>query len=346
MLPTVSTFCKLYQCGDKLLFEYVPITSIYSFTDEDSGITTYYIVDPSTTTVTISIQQEYHTATVNLADVVLDINTTTYCIESDPKDCRYTFTIAVSYIFVPYIDPLPEDPVVIILDEEPEIVENTEISLEYTYNHLLIVHAKLISLMRNIICECKTINCNCNCGNSCPELLSYTYLLDYYELLFDENFKYVLSLYDQYHSNQDTFTTLKDMYYDVILRGAFPSENYIKQYFLEKFIKFYTIEKILFNSGLTYFNSITPESELEEDYLEDKFNYERIYTCAKRMGVTIEEPITLNYKFNLLEATTFSTQYTILFNSLIDNIIAMTVATPSGQSSTPLNAEDLENLKI
>lgn len=341
MLPTVSTFCKLYQCGDKLLFEYVPNTSIYSFTD-DNG-TTYYSVDPATT-VTISISQEFHTAVVNLADVILDANTTTHCIESNTSDCRYTFTIVVSYAFAVYNDVLPDD--IIVLNEEPEITEVTEISLTYIYNHMLVVHRKLISLMRNIICECNTINCNCDCGTSCPELLSYTYLLDFYELLFDENFKYVLSLYDQYHSNQDSFLTLKDMYYDIVLRGAFPTKAYVKQYFLEKFIKFYTIEKVLFNSGVDYFNGITPEDDLEEDYIEDKFNYDRIYACARKMGVSIAEPVTLNFKFNLLEATTFSTQYTILFNSLIDSIIAMTVATPSGQSSTPLNAEDLEALKI
>lgn len=311
MLPTASTFCKLYQCGDKLLFEYAPNTSIYSFTD-DNG-TTYYSVDPATT-VTISINQEFHTAVVKLADVILDAKTTTHCIESNTSDCRYTFTVVVSYAFTVYNGVLPDN--IIVLNEEPEITKVTEISLTYIYNHMLVVHRKLISLMRNIICECNTINCNCDCGASCPELLSYTHLLDFYELLFDENFKFVRSLYDHYHFTQDNFTTLKSMYYDIILRGVFPSKDYVRQYFLEKYIKFYTIEKILFNTGLDYFNGITPEDKLEDDYIEDKFNFTRINACAKKTGVAIEEPLNLDYKFNLLEATTFSTQYTIPFNSL------------------------------
>ena len=340
MLPTISTFCKLYQCGDKLLFEYIPNTSIYSYTT--GGVTTYYSIDPSTT-VTISISRDYGTETDTLPLITLDVNTTTSILEGDIRDCRYTFTIAVSYIFTVYTDILPDD--IIVLEEEPKILENTEISLDYTYNHLPVIFGKLISLMKDVICNCKTSNCKCSCGPSCQELISYTYLLNYYDILFEENFKYILSLYNQYQNNEDNFLVIKDLSYDISVYGLTNATGLVKQLFLQKYIKYYTIEKILFNTGFDYFNNITTE-DLGEDYIEDKFSFTQIESCIRKIGVTIEEPLNLNYKFNLLESTTFSTQYNILFNSLIDSIIALTVATPSGQSSTPLNAEDLENLKI
>ncbi len=341
MLPTASTFCKLYQCGDKLLFEYTPNTSIYSYTT--GGVTTYYSIDPSAT-VTITIARDYGSETDTLPSVVLDSVDTTYVLDSDIEDCRYTFTITISYIFIVYTDPLPDD--IIVLDAIPETVENTEIELDYIYNNLPVIWNKLISVSKDIICDCKSSNCRCNCGPSCQELLSYTYLLNIYNLLFEENFKYILSLYNQYKYNDDNFLTIKDLYYDIAIHGfSETNEGSIKQFFLQSFIKYYTIEKILFNTGFTYFNNITTV-DLDEEYIEDKFNFTQIESCIRKLGITIEEPLNLDYKFNLLESTTFSTQYNILFNSLIDNIIALTVATPSGQSSTPLNAEDLENLKI
>lgn len=336
MIP-VSDFCKLYQCGDKLLFEYTPNLKIYTYNGS------FYEIDEDLTEITISVQKQRNLITTSLSNIVLNEVALLNCFEMDSKDYRYIFNISVSFVFKSYTGIETED--AIELEEEPTLDEENVITIDFNYNHLINSFNKIKSFFRDKLCSCKKSSCKCGDSYSCKEDFSFLILILLYDILFNENFKNILSLYDEYKYGEDNFSSIEDITKIISIRGSIEEEDFLKSYLYQKYIKYYTIEKILFNSNYEYFIDNCEET-IEEDYIENKFDYTVISKCIKKLGITIEDPLTLNYKFNLLEAATFANQYTILFNSLIDRIIEMTVATPSGQSSTPLNAEDLEKLKM